>query len=272
MKRMNLPFLIMIAIAGGILNAYSAVNVSPIGSGEMDLSLLILQLSGNRYDIVMLGTMEDLLKFSIRMLPGFLACIVIGIELYSHFCTAGVYVFSRYTKRIRWYISELTAMFLASLLFQTLNVAAVLIVSIIRFHVLFDKAGIFLMLYHILIYSLWLYSMSLLLSTIASYTGSEAAYMILIGIQTFMIAMLSLNNTDWGGTLLRSNLASRLVLGWYSSTVRLLPYQMRGNSYEWLSYESSGILLLAGALLISFVTSIMIKHRDVLGTNAEIGV
>ena len=120
-------------------------------------------------------------------------------------------------------------MFLASLLFQILNVAAVLIVSIIRFHVLFDKAGIFLMLYHILIYSLWLYSMSLLLSTIASYTGSEAAYMILIGIQTFMIAMLSLNNTDWRGTLLRSNLASRLVLGWYSSTVRLLPYQMRAT-------------------------------------------
>ena len=272
MKYMNLLILFLIAVGGGILNAFSWVNLPPVGPREMNLSLLILQLSGNRNDIVLLGTMDELLNFSIRMIPGYLACIVIGIELYRHFCTAGVYVFSRYTKRLHWYLSELSAMFLSSLVFQVLTVAAVLIVSMIRFHVVFDGAGCLLMVYHILIYTLWLYSMSLLLSTIASYSGSEAAYIFIIGLQTFMIALLSLNNADWGEPFLMINPASRLVLGWYDSTVRLLPYQIRGNSYQWLSFAGSVVLLLAGALMISFITSYLIRHRDILGSNAEIGV
>ena len=70
---------------------------------EISLSEVILQLSGSRGSFVMGCSLPELLGYMLRMLPCYAVSMIWGIDLYRHFCTAGVYVFSRCTNRLKWY-------------------------------------------------------------------------------------------------------------------------------------------------------------------------
>ena len=258
-----------IAISGGIINSMTYINPY---EGSIFLSSLVLQLSGSRGDLVLETGISELLGFSMRMLPMFIVSVVIGIQLYSHFCTASVYVFSRYPDRFRWYMSEAFIMLFTSLIFEVLCLLSSVVVTEVRYEVIIDKEGFIISAYHILIFSLWLYCSALLMGIIATYTGSDTAYISIIGVQLFMIAMLSLTNTDFGLENVRYNPASRLVLGWYSSEINsisaIVGDHVTGRDYG-ISFKSTFIIFIVIVLAITYIVERNIERRDLYYFEAE---
>ena len=101
-KNKIFPVLIAGILSGGIL---SIVFINPY-DGRILVSEAILQLSGSSGAFPLTPAFKDLISFTIRMIPDYMFELYIGIELYRHFCTASVYVFSRTPKRSGWYIRE----------------------------------------------------------------------------------------------------------------------------------------------------------------------
>lgn len=256
-----------IAVFGGILLALSYINPY---ENSIPLSRLILQLSGSRADLMLGRSFPELLGLSIRMIPVFISSIVIGIELFRHFCTASVYIFSRNTKRLRWFCSEILFMLLLSILFNTFLVLSAIGVTCIRYVVLFDAPGMILCIYHILIYSMWLFITALLLAVVAIYIGSDMSYIIIVGSQVFMIGLLGIANISNNSQYISLNPAAHLVLGWHSSYIESIS-EVIGNVCTNLSFGLSFSALLVSSLVITVITGYLILHYDILTINAEIG-
>ena len=119
MIRYRLRMLFLTGVLGGI--SLSVLYINPYG-GEISLSEALLQLSGSRGDFPMGFAMTEMVSFSLRLLPAYLFELFFGIMLYRHFCTASIYIFSRYPKRVRWYFRECLALGGGALLFQVLLV------------------------------------------------------------------------------------------------------------------------------------------------------
>ena len=94
MKRERIA-LVTIAVLGGCFLSITYVNPY---HHTISLAELVLQLSGSRGNIPMGFSMNELLLLTMRMVPDYLMEMYLGTMLYKHFCTASVYVFSRYPK------------------------------------------------------------------------------------------------------------------------------------------------------------------------------
>ena len=124
--------IIVIAVLGGAANSLSYINTY---EKTITLSSMILQITGSRGDFVLDANILQLWGFFMRMLPMFIMSAVIGIRLYRHFCTASVYVFSRYPRRFRWCMSEAFAMLAASMMFEGSYLFSAIVTAVLRFEV-----------------------------------------------------------------------------------------------------------------------------------------
>jgi len=104
MKLRRYGWYITIGVVCGVMLSFSRVNPY---MGQITLHELVFQLSGSRGEFVLglyYGAMVD---FAFLMLPFFLYQFYGGIQLYRQFCVASVYVFSRTTNQVKWYLTEL---------------------------------------------------------------------------------------------------------------------------------------------------------------------
>lgn len=62
----------------------------------------------------------DIVYITTRMLPYLLFLFLFGTYIYKHFCTAGVYVFSRCENRLKWIAKEIAQLFGFCVLFTVL--------------------------------------------------------------------------------------------------------------------------------------------------------
>lgn len=267
MKHTNVLCLLLIAIIGGTLISLSFINPY---EREITLSTLILQLSGSKADLPLDVGLPELLNLSIKMIPEIVASIVIGIKLYSNFCTASVYIFSRYTNRIYWFISLVSKMMLTSLLFHVVLVISVIIMTEIRYNIIFCISGLFIALYHILVHSLWQYSMALLISGVAIYVGSDKSTVNIIGMQFLLITLLSLKKYSKCTILYRYNPMSSLILGWHISIIQIINESIRYEENS-ISFTFSFTYLACLTILITIITGIRIINYDLICSDVEIG-
>jgi hypothetical protein len=259
----------MVAVLGGAANSLSYINPY---DGKISMSSMILQLTGSREDLVLGATVVQLWGFSMRMLPVFIISSVIGIRLYRHFCTASVYVFSRYPRRFRWCMSEAFGMLAASMMFECSYLFSAIVTAVLSFEVVFDKAGFILTAYYVIIYTVWLYCAAMLMGLAATYMGSDAAYIVTIGSQLFMIAMFGLTETERGRKTVMLNPMSHLVFGWQSSEVGVVSAavgdHVSGNSYG-ISFGMTYLLFAAAAVAVTYTVGKNIERRDLFYFEAE---
>jgi hypothetical protein len=269
-------FNLVLATFGGFLLAMAYVNPY---TGTIRLSEFVLQLSGSRGDFALSFSMHELVGFMLRLVPGYVFEIYFGTALYSYFCTASTFVFSRYPNRVRWYFGEILSMAATVYLFQFILLLTALITTGIRYQLQIDTAGIFLFAYHLVIHAMWLYSMALAVNLIAIYHGSGTSFLSVLIVQTICVTLLWALGTmeryygafHFRGVWLNFNPMAHLVLGWHGSSLETVG-QSLNPPYPGFNFGHSFLFLFVLSAVIVFTGAYLVKNHDLIITDSEAGV
>lgn len=276
MNRRSLSYITLAAILGGIM--LSVLYVNPY-SGVINLSELVLQLSGSRGSFALGFSLLELVDFNIRLVPSLIVEQYLCLSFYHHFCTASVYVFSRCPKRTKWYVKECLSLWGGVCLFESMELISVLIVALIRYQVLWDTAGVALLLYHFVLFSLWLFLMSMGINLLAIYCGSGSAFASVAVIQVFFVTLLGCEdmaerywniNIQPEGALLNWNPAAHLVLGWQHSSLEKIDQALH-SPYETMGLNDSVLIYFCICLVIFVLGAAIVNRHDLLLSDVEMG-
>lgn len=273
MKLRRYGWYVAIAAVCGVLLSLSRIN--PYG-GQITLQELVLQLSGSRGEFVMglhYGAMVD---FGFLMLPFFLYQFYGGIQLYRQFCVASVYVFSRTTNRVKWYFTELWGMCKGLLILQVVLQGATILVTALRWDVVWTGEGWLLLGIHVLLFTLWTFTMALGVNLLALIWGSSTGFLAVFALQAGMLAALctgaKLESADPTlARLLVLDPVSRLVLGWQSGGVFGLEGVLPAEYGHVLTLSGSLVLLVLMTAAVVILGLVVIEKKDILVSNLETG-
>ena len=269
----RLSFIIIGSVIFGILLSIAYIN--PFNE-VITLSELILQLSGSRGTFCLANTLDELLGFTIRLLPCFVFLFYAGTDMYRFFCTASIYVFSRKSKRLNWYLKEILSILAIAFLYEFILLTVSILITICRYQVHIDEAGIVIFLIHLFAYSIWNATIAIVINLVALYLGSDLAFLICVSIQIFGIFLFKLidlfeSNKELSFILINSNFMAHLVLGWHSSHLTFLNDTLHSN-YSGLYFINSMIVLIILFMVAIFWGGIIIKKHDFLNSNTEMWV
>lgn len=264
--------LFLAAIADGVYLSF--VYINPWG-GVITLSESTLQLSGSRGTFALGFSSKELMSFIMCLLPAFLFELYAGILLYRHFCTASIYVFSRYPRRVKWYLREVGSLGNMVCIFQLTLLAAVVVVTVIRWDLQIDSGGIVLFLYHFLIQSLWTYIMALSINLLAVFLGSSAAYAAVTCIQLacvvlFYVADQAVRHSEglsYGGLLVWNPMA-HLVLAWHNSEIEAVGKVLKPECMG-AKLNHSLILFFILGVVVTAAGAVIIKNHELLVSDSE---
>ena len=268
----------IVAVISGVFLSLSYVN--PYG-GKILLSELILQMSGSNGEFVLnISALNDWVRFALRLLPSCIMEVFLGVSLYRYFCIASIYVFSRCEDRRKWYWHEMLSMGKSVIFFQMIVMAVTIITAALRHQIRIDSPGVILLIYHLVLYTLWSYSMVILINLVALRFGSSEAFVIVMIIQIVGSVLLAAwamlkNSPETGdkisGIILRINPISRLILGWQKSIIPEVD-SIQTSAYEHFYLEESLLVLVFINIIILIIGEVMVKRHDLLVSDSEIGV
>lgn len=274
MKLRRYGWYIAIGVVCGVMLSFSRVNPY---MGQLTLHDLVFQLSGSRGEFVMglyYGAMVD---FGFLMLPFFLYQFYGGIQLYRQFCVASVYVFSRTTNRVKWYMTELWGLCKGIFVLQVFLQASTLLVSALRWDVVWTWEGWILLGIHVLLFTLWTLTMTLGVNLAAMIWGSSTGFLVVFAVQAGMLALLCSGESLGGSYDALNQLVfwdpiSRLVLGWqsggaFSGLAQVLPAEYG----QVLHLSSSLVLLLLMTVAMAVLGLMVVQKKDILVSNLETG-
>lgn len=256
----------------GILFSFAFINPY---AGRISLSELVLQFSGASGVFTPGISLTELLSFSAKMIPYFLFELYFGISLYRHFCTAGVYVFSRTADRVLWYAGECLTIILADMLYQTAYLLSAIAAACLRYEVLWDLPGAGLLAVHALLYSFWAFAMTLLVNLLSLGFGSETAFAVTFGGQALLIVLLSSlrlfeNDAAAYTFLLNADPMSRLVVGWHSAAVEWTGAVVPGIEGS-LSFFASFAYVALAAAVVWAAGAVCVQRWDLIAADPEFG-
>lgn len=273
MKDRICPILI-VAVGSALFLAFTYINPY---NGEIVLSEFVLQLSGSRGEFALGFSLQELLSLFIRMIPSFIFEAYLGIELYHHFCIASVYVFSRYSKRLRWYWKKIFIIGINVCIFQMVLIITIIVITIFRYRLRIDNAGLILLAYHFGIHVLWIYAITVLINLLAIYWGSSLSFIISIGIQSVFITLLRYEETIEGylktgfyssGFLLKMNPIAHLIIGWHNSKSESVNKALHA-SCQMMNLNDSLLFYLVVLIIILLIGACVVKKRDLLVSDLE---
>ena len=225
MRHRKILFLLVMGVCCGVLLSFSYINPH---NGQITLSELILQLSGSRGEFPLgVSSLPELLSLSSKLLPSFLFELYIGTNLYQHFCTASIYVFSRTPNRVTWYVKECISIAYFTLVYQLFLIMVSVIVTCCRYNVIWTASGWCILAIHVIVYSLWTFSMTLLVNILAIVFDSGNAFAGVIVTQLVFVTCIRLldslkNNGMIFSIVLNLNPIAHLIVGWQYSSVSWL--------------------------------------------------
>lgn len=264
----------LFGIGMGIVTAFVFVNPY---EGWIPLDKLVFQLSGSRGDFPLGCSMSELLEFMLRMIPHMLVMTIWGIWLYRHFCTASIYVFSRCPDRMKWYRRMTAALLLRVCIFEFAFAVGAVLLSLVRFQVVFDIHGASVLALHLIIYILWVFSWTLLINLISLKLGSSPAFMIVMGMQAVCITALGMigfmerqgSGMERLNRLLTLIPSSHTVLGWQSG--RFFAAELTGGRFT-VSVVSSLMFLILFCIVVTAAGGWMTVRHELLVEDIETGV
>ena len=264
---------VVIGVACGVLLSFSRIN--PYG-GQITLPELVFQLSGSRGEFAMGLHYSAMVDFGFLLLPMFLYQFYGGIRLYRQFCVASVYVFSRTTNRVKWYFTELWGLCKGLLVLQVFLQSAILLVAVLRWDVVWTAEGWILLGIHVLLFTLWTFTMALGVNLLALIWGSNTGFLVMFSVQAGMLAALCMGQgvespSPFLDRLLLLNPISRLVLGWQSGGVFVLEGVLPAEYGHVLTLSGSLLLLVLILVAVVVLGLIIIQKKDILVSNLETG-
>ena len=255
-------FLLPLAALFGMALAYSYINPS---NASITVSEVILQLTGSRGSFRLGINFTELIQFIIRLVPSFVFQALFGITLYKHYCIASVYVFSRMINRTRWYLKNIFAMALMSIIYYFAILIAAVITTSIRWELIWDCGAAKTIINYIIIWSGWNYIYALLVNVISIYLGSGLSFTIVLVIQTVLISSLRIltifdDNSIIKYILMRINPITCLIFCLQTD---------RENLIKGIYFEDSILFVCVLSVAIIVLGGIIIKKRDLLISGEE---
>ena len=270
----------IIAIMGlisGILLSLSYIN--PIDS-TISVEDIIFQLSGSRGNILLGLSFTELLSFSARLLPYFAFELYMGVKMYQHFCTASIYVFSRVNNRISWYCKETLQILLENFIFTIAILISAIIITHFRYCIVISASSIYVFIAYLLLYSMWSFSMTMLINLIALKVGSSTAFFAItttqiLCITTFGLIKIASYNYSIVHIFLLFNPMTRLVLGWQAPLGCISGYALfdealyNAKTPIFFSFSTSIGLYLLLLIFIIGLGWLITNHYEIFYSNAE---
>lgn len=266
-KRMMILFGV---ISGGLV---SLAFVRPYEK-EIALAELVLQLSGARGAFAMGCTLPDLVRFMLRMVPNMLVVMMLGSQLYRHFCTASVYVFSRYPNRLQWYLKSLASLLANVCFFELIFVTSTVLAAMPRYRILFSKSGVLLLGFHALIYTAWIFGWVLMTNLFAIRLGSSRSFMAMMTAQAVCTATLAFvriferngMSAEFIKLFIEINPVAHTVLSWHQGA----PFgEALAHSRYDLSPLATIMLLIILDIVIVLAGAAVAGRYDLLSENRE---
>lgn len=230
-----------------------------------------------------------IIEMSLRYFPFLIFQILFGTHIYKHFCSASVFYFSRCQNRAKWFLKEAISLYPLALLYSLAMVVAGLIVAGINNRIIYDRESFIILIYYLLIHSLWLYSTTLLINILAIKLESSMAYTIVAGIQLTFLGLLLLwdetlplhgtYNLERNARLLQLNPIAHLALPWRSSFIESV--NSRINEYldffmiDWsvIDFElnNSIVLFTIISIIVIILGVVIVKKHELISIEMEKG-
>lgn len=242
----------------------TAAFVNPYGQ-EISLKEIILQLSGSRGSFVMGCSLPELTGYMLRMIPGYAVSMIWGIDLYRHFCTASIYVFSRCINRLKWYREILIYLFIKVCIYEITLAGTVVLLSCFCFRVKFWQEGLPTLACHLTLFLLWYFSWILLMNLLAFKFGSSMAAAVVMGIQAIGLAGLGV-----AGFLESKHVSDQII----ERLVKLNPisYTILGWQFKGMysiSPKHSLLFLMTCCISVMLAGGILMQKFEILTEDPE---
>lgn len=271
--RSDLLYTLAFGILSGALSAF--LFVRPMYDVTY-LPELVLQLSGSRGEFALVGGIAEIMNMYMRFAPSILFEIYAGTVMYRSFCTASVYVFTRNPNRAKWYRREACRVLLLSALFTAVSLLVAVLLSAVRHEVIPNVPGAILLLYHFILYSIWTFTVTILINVLSIGLGSYNATLAAAVLQAVCIALLGLvrlSDQPVFAVLTRVSPISHLVLGWFRSAIpsveEAIPPVIR-EGFWGFSFPTSLLVVSVYCLAVVLSGRQLVLHHDILSGNAEL--
>jgi len=187
------------------------------------LANLIGQLSGAYGEIPVGFSAVELMELSRTFFPSFIVILMWGNDLYSLFCTASVYIFSRCNNKTRWFKKSIYILLTEIVIYEILYTSIIVLVSSLIYYIKFDLGGIIMWIYHILLHSMWICICVLGINIISVYYGSTYSYICVYGIQGLLFTLIAISyelvnvlGSNISNMIIRLNPISCIILCWHN--------------------------------------------------------
>ena len=215
-----------------------------------------------------------IIELTLRMFPLFLFQIFFGTYIYQHFCSASIYQFSRFNRRINWFLKEVVLLYSYAFCFTLVMVLTGSFVVWLRGSLSFDRTSFIIFGYYLIIHSLWLFILTLSINIIAIKLNSSTAFSLISGGQILLTSALLLSSQTIDGIqniwLLKINPIFYLILSWRSSFISAVHERIDlfGIGSD---LNISVFLFIILTLIVIIGGAVLVKKHDLIATNSETG-
>lgn len=260
------------AVVGSLL-----LCMEQVFSGDQILLKEIIVKLGFSMEMICTTTIFEM---SFRYLSHIIFQAIFGLYIYSHFCSASVYYFSRCINRKTWYVKELFNLLKFSCLYMVVTALTPVGILFLRGLLLADFASTILLFYYLVIHSLWLFITALAVNLIAIKLGSGHGFAVAVSLQFMFMALLTLwevqfplensGNVMRNGYLLQLNPIAHLVMDWHSSNIAGVEELVNKFGIDF-NLNVSVLLYLCMALIVIIIGGYLIGRHDIMAADVEIG-
>lgn len=225
---------------------------------------------------------NDIINMCTLTVPYFTFMFIFGMSIYEHYIVSSVYYFSRCNNRVKWFVKEMLKLLLYTFIFvATMPIFGIVGASVSN-DIIHLENGYMLYLCYVVIYTSWLYALTLITNVVAIRYNGYIGLIVSAGI-TFLFASLlclwdekaifSMEFTDnpyldRNGIILMFNLFSHLVLSWHTTSVEELELYIGrlGVKYD---VSISICLFIIIAIVISQISVHIVKKQEVFSVSEK---
>lgn len=182
MRKNNRYF--VVAIIFGVLRGVEYI----IGGQKVNLTTMLIDVGLKRPELIP----SQLTLLTIDMFPVIVFQIIFGVHIYSHYCVASVYYFSRQPNRIRWYMREACILLIITAIYFLLYLSSIMGVVVITGYVYFDIYTWQTFIYISIYFILFTFAVTLFINILSILLGSQNAFVVTYIIQLYFIFSLAL--------------------------------------------------------------------------------
>lgn len=261
------------AILYSFIIMYAVIHGSwIISQNETSAAQILLSYSFGRFEI----NPQAVVDLTLAMFPYIIFQVIEGIDIYSNFCIAGVYVFSRCPNRRKWLIKEFVKLFGQCVLYSVCWFIPGLLLGLFTGRMIFEHGFWCCFFGQVFIMAFWLFWTTSLSNLLALFLGSYKGIGIVLFIQFTLIGSLlmwsdggifslSPECIDRAGhlLLLKLNPVSQLILCFHSIHYEKIMLYINIFSFDFSIIYSAAYLLILSLIVVT-ASELLINYVDFL--------